>query len=99
MQIKKKEIVVVGAGFGGLSAAIRLASAGHQVTLIDKRDKLGGRGYQYEQDGFKFDGGPTVITAPYMFDELFESAGRRREDYFNLVPLDPFYRVFDSQGG
>ena len=97
MQKKKKEIVVVGAGFGGLSAAIRLASAGHQVTLIDKRDKLGGRGYQYEQDGFKFDGGPTVITAPYMFDELFALGGRKKEDYFDLLPLDPYYRIFNEQ--
>ena len=98
MQKKKKEIVVVGAGFGGLSAAIRLASAGHQVTLIDKRDKLGGRGYQYEQDGFKFDGGPTVITAPYMFDELFALGGRKKEEYFDLLPLDPYYRIFNEQG-
>jgi len=93
-----KDIIVIGSGFGGLSAAIRLTAKGHRVTIFEKRDQLGGRGYQYEIDGFKFDGGPTVITAPYMFDELFEAAGRRREDYFDLVPLDPFYRIFDSQG-
>ncbi|MDX1614117.1 MAG: phytoene desaturase family protein [Candidatus Promineifilaceae bacterium] len=93
-----KRIAVIGSGFGGLSAAIRLAAAGHQVAIYERRDKLGGRGYQYELDGFKFDGGPTVITAPYMFDELFARAGRRREDYFELVPLDPFYRIFDPQG-
>jgi len=93
-----KEIIVIGSGFGGLAAAIRLAAKGHRVTIYEKRDQLGGRGYQYDINGFKFDGGPTVITAPYMFDELFKAAGRRREDYFDLVPLDPFYRIFDSQG-
>ena len=98
MTKKQKEIIVIGSGFGGLSAAIRLAAAGHQVTLYDKRDKPGGRGYQYEIDGFKFDGGPTVITAPYMFDELFALGGRRREDYFDLIPLDPFYRIFNQHG-
>ncbi len=94
----KKKITVIGAGFGGLSAAIRLLAQGHDVTLIDKRDKPGGRGYQYEIDGFKFDGGPTVITAPYMFDELFELAGKRKEDYFDLIELNPFYRIFNEKG-
>jgi phytoene desaturase len=93
-----KKIIVIGSGFGGLGAAIRLAAKGHQVEIYEKRDKLGGRAYQYEVNGFKFDGGPTVITAPYMFDELFEQAGKQREDYFKLVPLDPFYRIFDHNG-
>jgi phytoene desaturase len=93
-----KKIIVIGSGFGGLAAAIRLAAKGHHVQLFEKRDKIGGRAYQYEVNGFKFDGGPTVITAPYIFDELFASAGRKREDYFQLVPLDPFYRIFDHQG-
>jgi phytoene desaturase len=91
-------ITVIGSGFGGLSAAIRLQTVGHNVTIFEKRDKWGGRGYQYEVNGFKFDGGPTVMTAPYMFDELFEQAGKRREDYFKLVPLDPFYRIFNAEG-
>lgn len=94
----KKKIIVIGSGFGGLGAAVRLAARGHDATLFEKRDKLGGRAYQYEINGFKFDGGPTVITAPYMFDELFAAAGRRRSDYFNLTPLDPFYRIFDHEG-
>ena len=94
----KKKIVVIGGGFGGLSAANRLAAKGHDVTLFDNRDKLGGRGYQYEINGFKFDGGPTVMTAPYIFDEIFEAAGKNREDYFKLVPVDPFYRLFDQDG-
>ncbi len=98
MTTKEKEIIVIGSGFGGLSAAIRLAATGHNVTLYDKRDKLGGRGYQYEINGFKFDGGPTVITAPYMFDELFALGGRKREDYFDLISLNPFYRIFNDKG-
>lgn len=96
--MKKQKISVIGSGFGGLGAAIRLAAKGHQVEIFEKRNRLGGRAYQYEVNGFKFDGGPTVITAPYIFDEIFAAAGRKREDYFKLVPLDPFYRFFDHQG-
>jgi phytoene desaturase len=91
----KKNIIVIGSGFGGLGAASRLLSAGHNVTVLESRDKPGGRGYTYEMDGFKFDGGPTVITAPFLFDEIWEAAGKKREDYFELVPCDPFYRIFD----
>jgi phytoene desaturase len=91
--------VVVGSGFGGLAAAIRLAVAGHEVTVLEKRDQIGGRAYQYEVEGFLFDGGPTVLTAPFMFEELFALAGERLEDHVSLVPLDPFYRAFDGQGG
>ncbi|MBZ0296329.1 MAG: phytoene desaturase [Anaerolineae bacterium] len=91
----KQKIIVIGSGFGGLGAAIRLAAAGHDVELFEKRDKLGGRAYVYEINGFKFDGGPTVITAPFMFDDLWAVAGRKREDYFEMVPCDPFYRIFD----
>ena len=94
----KNNIVVIGSGFGGLGAAIRLASQGYKVEIFEKRDKPGGRGYQYEVNGFKFDGGPTIITAPYMFDQLFEGTGKSREDYFKLVPLDPFYRIFNHHG-
>ncbi|HSK13778.1 MAG TPA: phytoene desaturase family protein, partial [Phnomibacter sp.] len=85
-------------GFGGLSAAIRLQARGHDVTILEKRDQWGGRAYQYEINGFKFDGGPTVLTAPHLFDELYAMAGKRREDYFQMVPLDPFYRIFDERG-
>ncbi len=96
--MSKGTVIVIGAGFGGLAASARLASEGWQVTLFDKRDQLGGRGYQQEINGFKFDSGPTVITAPYMFDEIWQMSGRRWQDYFELVPLDPFYRVFDHSG-
>ncbi|MBN8638700.1 MAG: phytoene desaturase [Anaerolineae bacterium] len=91
-------IIVIGSGFGGLGAAIRLAARGHEVELFEKRDKLGGRAYVYEINGFKFDAGPTVITAPFMLDDLFAAAGRRREDYINLVPCDPFYRIWNHEG-
>ncbi len=93
-----KKIIVIGSGFGGLGAAARLAAKGYDVELFEKRDKLGGRAYVYEVNGFKFDGGPTVITAPFLFDEIWTAAGRRREDYFQLVPCDPFYRIFDHTG-
>jgi len=93
-----KKIIVIGSGFGGLGAATRLAAKGYDVELFEKRDKLGGRAYVYEVNGFKFDGGPTVITAPFLFDEIWTAAGRRREDYFQLVPCDPFYRIFDHKG-
>ncbi len=94
----KKKIIVIGSGFGGLGAAIRLAVQGHDVELFEKRDKLGGRAYVYEQDGFTFDGGPTVITAPFMLDELFALAGKKTADYITLRPLHPFYRIFNHEG-
>lgn len=93
-----QRIVVIGSGFGGLATAIRLAVRGHNVTLVDKRDKPGGRAYVYEQDGFVFDGGPTVITAPWMITELFELADRKADDYVTMVPVDPFYRIFFPDG-
>jgi phytoene desaturase len=91
-------ILIIGGGFGGLAAAIRLAAQGNEVELFEARDQLGGRAYVYRQDGFTFDGGPTVITAPFLFDELFALAGRRREDYVTFVPLDPYYRIFHHDG-
>lgn len=94
----KKKIIVIGSGFGGLAAAIRLAAQGHSVEVFEKRDKLGGRAYVYEQDGFTFDGGPTVITAPFMLDELFALTGKTTSDYVTLRPLDPFYRIFNHEG-
>lgn len=93
------KIIVIGGGFGGLGAAARIAShPGYEVEIFEKRDKPGGRGYVYEINGFKFDGGPTVITAPFMFDEIFALAGRKREDYVRFVPCNPFYRIFNHEG-
>ncbi|HYF63850.1 MAG TPA: phytoene desaturase family protein, partial [Herpetosiphonaceae bacterium] len=91
-------IIVIGSGFGGLGAALRLQTRGHEVVVLDKRDRPGGRAYVYEQNGFKFDGGPTVITAPFMIEELFANAGRRPEDYVQMVPVTPFYRIFFHDG-
>ena len=96
--MSKPESIIIGSGFGGLAAAARLAARGHQVDVFEKRDKPGGRAYALERDGFTFDGGPTVITAPFLFDELFEMAGRRREDYVEFIPTNPFQRIFDHQG-
>ncbi len=94
----RQKIVVIGSGFGGLATAVRLAAQGHDVELFEKRDKLGGRAYVYEVNGYKFDGGPTVITAPWLFDELWELAGKRREEAFELKRCDPYYRIFDHTG-
>ncbi len=95
----KKKAIVIGSGLGGLATAIRLVNRGLEVTLFEKRDKLGGRAYVYDINGFKFDGGPTVVTAPFMFDEIYQEAGRNRADYFQMVPVDPFYRIFNAEGG
>ncbi|HEX2780781.1 MAG TPA: phytoene desaturase [Gemmatimonadaceae bacterium] len=90
-------IVVIGSGFGGLSAAIRLRAQGHDVTILEKLDKPGGRAYVFEQDGFTFDAGPTIITAPALIEDLFTVSGRRMDDYVHLVPIDPYYNVrFDD---
>ncbi len=90
-------IVVVGSGFGGLSAAIRLQAQGHQVTIVEKLDKAGGRAYVFEREGFKFDAGPTIITAPWMIDDIFAAAGKRTDEYVQIVPIDPYYNVrFDD---
>lgn len=87
------KILIIGGGLGGLATAIRLRAIGHQVTLLEKRDKPGGRAYVYQQDGFTFDGGPTIITSPWLIHDLFKLCGKNSEDYLKLVKLDPFYRV------
>ena len=89
---------VIGAGFGGLALAIRLQSAGVQTTLFEKRDKPGGRAYVYEDDGFVFDAGPTVITDPDSLKELWALSGRSMDDYVTLLPVDPFYQLCWEDG-
>lgn len=89
----KPTAIIVGAGFGGLALAIRLQSLGFDVTLLDNRDKPGGRAYVYEEEGFKFDGGPTVITDPDCLRELWALSGRNMDDYVTLLPVDPFYQL------
>ncbi len=90
--------VVIGAGFGGLAAAARLRAMGYRVTVLEAGDQAGGRARAFERQGFHFDAGPTVITAPYLFDELYELFGKDRREYFDLVPVDPFYRVVFPDG-
>ncbi len=84
---------VIGAGFGGLALAIRLQSAGIATTVFEARDKPGGRAYVYEDAGFTFDAGPTIITDPSALEELFALSGRRMRDYVDLIPVSPFYRL------
>lgn len=90
--------IVIGGGFGGIAAALRARAKGHQVTLVDRCPRLGGRAQVFEREGFRHDAGPTVLTAPFLFEELFALFGRRMEDYVRLVPLDPWYR-FRFQDG
>ena len=90
--------VVVGAGFGGIAAALRLRAKGYRVTLIDRCRQLGGRAQVFEREGFRHDAGPTVITAPFLFDELFALFGERFADHVELVPLTPWYRFCFADG-
>jgi phytoene desaturase len=92
------KVAVIGAGFGGLALAVRLQSAGIATTLIEARDKPGGRAYVWHDQGFTFDAGPTVITDPACVDELFTLSGRRRSDYVELLPVSPFYRLLWPDG-
>ncbi len=97
--------VVIGSGFGGLAAAVRLGARGYRVTVLEKLDAPGGRAYVFRQDGFTFDAGPTIITAPYLLDELWQLCGKRLADDVDLRPMLPFYRlrfddgtIFDCSG-
>lgn len=89
---------VIGSGFGGLAAAIRLQSAGFRTVIFEKRDMPGGRAYVYRDQGFTFDAGPTVITAPACLEELFALTGRSLRDYVALTPVTPFYKLFWEDG-
>ncbi|WP_110687721.1 phytoene desaturase [Salinicola aestuarinus] len=93
-----KRTIVIGAGFGGLALAIRLQAAGIPTLLLESRDKPGGRAYVYEDEGFTFDAGPTVITDPSALEALFTLAGKRFEDYVELMPVTPFYRLCWENG-
>lgn len=89
---------MIGSGFGGLGAAIRLQAKGYDTTILEMRDLPGGRAYVYKQDGFTFDAGPTIITAPFLIDELFELGGKKTSDYVDIVSCDPFYRIVFHDG-
>src|SRR5450432_4319467 len=93
-----RRAAVIGSGFGGLAAAIRVQAMGVQTTLFEARDLPGGRAYVYQDQGFTFDAGPTVITAPLVIEELFSLAHRRMEDYVELLPVEPFYRLMWEDG-
>ncbi len=89
--------VVIGSGFGGLAAAVRLGARGYRVTVLEQLDAPGGRAYVHHQDGFTFDAGPTVITAPFLLEELWAMCGRRLADDVDLRPVTPYYRIrFDD---
>jgi len=94
----KPRAAVIGSGFGGLSCAIRLQSEGFDVEIFEKRDLPGGRAYVFKDQGFTFDAGPTVITAPESLEELFKLSGRKMSDYVELMPVSPFYRLFWEDG-
>lgn len=85
--------VVIGSGFGGLAAAVRLGARGYRVTVLEKLDAPGGRAYVHRQDGFVFDAGPTIVTAPFLLEELWQLCGRRLADDIELRPVEPFYRI------
>ena len=85
--------VVIGAGLGGLAAAIRLLEQGYAVTVLERREGLGGRAYQLQDGGYTFDMGPSLITMPWLLDELYALAGTSSSDQLRLRRLDPFYRI------
>lgn len=94
----KRQAIVVGTGFGGMAAALRLRSKGYRVKVFDRARRLGGRAQVFERGGFRHDAGPTVITAPFLFDELFELFGQKRSDHVDFVELDPWYRFVFPDG-
>lgn len=95
---RQQKIVVIGAGLGGLSAAISLASEGFEVSLLDKNDKIGGKLNVLEKQGFTFDMGPSILTMPHIFRDLFEQAGRKLEDYVDIQTVEPHWRNFFEDG-
>jgi phytoene desaturase len=90
---ERPHAVVIGSGFGGLAAAVRLGARGYRVTVLERLDVAGGRARVIRRDGFTFDAGPTIITVPFLFEELWALCGRRFSDSIDLRPLSPFYRV------
>jgi phytoene desaturase len=98
IKVTDKTAVVIGAGFAGIATALRLSALGYQVTLLERLHSLGGRAQVFERGGYRHDAGPTVITAPFLFDELFQLFNEKIEDHLEFVPLDPFYRFHFADG-
>ncbi len=97
MAENNKQVIVVGAGFGGIAAALRARACGHDVTLVERLSQLGGRAQTFQKEGFKHDAGPTVITAPFLFEELFALFDKNANDYYTAVPLDTWYEfIFED---
>ena len=96
---KKKTAVVIGSGFGGLAAAVRLGARGWDVEVLEHHDQPGGRARVFREKGFVFDAGPTVITAPFLFEELWALCGKRMSDTIDMRPVAPFYRIRFDDGG
>ncbi len=90
--------VVIGSGFGGLAAAVRLGARGYRVSVLERNEQAGGRASVFRQDGFTFDAGPTIITLPHLFEELWTLAGRRMADDVTLAAPDPFYKLHFADG-
>ncbi len=95
---KMNNAVVIGAGLGGIASALRLRAKGYNVVIIDQRERLGGRAQQFIKEGFVFDAGPTVVTAPFLLEELFSLFDKQMSDYINLVPVEPWYRFVYPDG-
>ena len=94
----KKTAIVIGSGFGGIASALRLKNLGYNVSLFEKLDQLGGRARVFKNNGYIFDAGPTVITAPFLFDELFSLFNKKRENYVKFKLLNPWYRFYFQDG-
>ncbi len=93
-----KKAIVIGSGFGGIAVSLRLKKLGFDTTVIEKLDDIGGRARVFKVNGFKHDAGPTVITAPFLFDELFALFGKKRDEHLTFVPLEPWYRYYFHDG-
>ena len=95
---RRAKALVIGSGFGGLAAAIRLGARGYQVTVLERLDRPGGRARAFVKDGYTFDSGPTIVTLPSLFEELWALCGKRFSDDIDLRPMDPFYNVRFADG-